>query len=452
MNLPRVAIIGGGCSGVLVALQLLRRSIQAPLELVIIEKSPALGRGLAYTVPSDRCKLNVPADSMGAFPEDPRGFLTWLHKSGHSMKAEDFASRALFGDYLQHLLEHHRSHAARSRLTHIQDEACDISYDQKTNAFAITLADHSLHVADVCVLALGNMGRSMLNGIAIDSVFSSPYDPHSYRNISEMRELLIVGTGLTAIDCVLEAEGRGFTGRYTMISRHGYFPLPHEAISSTAGPADAPALPEPSSLLALSLRDLARRIVTESRRIGSSQPCITALRPHLQNIWSHLSASDKRRFLRHVRPLWEVHRHRIPRPHAHHVQSLIESKRLSVHAGRLTSAGRSERGITVQITPSLPDTPRYFDTAMLCSGPESDLTKIEMPLVKNLLRSGVIAPGELGLGVHATKTTLPESGRNRLKLIGPLQRESLWEITAVRELRLEAEKLAHEIRESLLAV
>jgi uncharacterized NAD(P)/FAD-binding protein YdhS len=89
---------------------------------------------------------------------------------------------------------------------------------------------------------------------------------------------------------------------------------------------------------------------------------------------------------------------------------------------------------------------------MLCSGPESDLTKIEMPLVKNLLRSGVIAPGELGLGVHATKTTLPESGRNRLKLIGPLQRESLWEITAVRELRLEAEKLAHEIRESLLAV
>jgi len=449
MTPPRIAIIGGGCSGVLLALQLLRRSIEPPAEILIIEKSPSLGRGLAYKVPSDRCKLNVPANSMGAFPENPEGFLTWLRATNHQVEPTDFVSRALFGDYLQHTFAQHRAQASGVHVTHIQDEASDISYDQKNATFEITLSQQSSQVADVCILALGNIARSTLNGMPIDTIFSSPYDPKSYSNIRELQELLIVGTGLTAVDCVLEAEGRGFTGRYTMVSRHGYLPLPHETGTPTLGTLTTPAIADHSALLSLSLRAITHLIAKESRERGSSQPSITALRPHLQTIWSLLSAWEKRQFLRHVRPLWEIHRHRIPRPHFDRLQDLIRSKRLYIHAGRLSAAERSDHGITVQIAPSLWASPRYFGAAMLCSGPESDLTKIEMPLVRNLLRRGFLAPGELGLGAHPTKTTLPESGRKRFKLIGPLQRESLWEITAVRELRLEAEKLAQEIRESL---
>lgn len=434
----------------LLALQLLRRSIETPAEILIIEKSSSLGRGLAYNVPSDRCKLNVPANSMGAFPENPEGFLTWLRATNHQVEPTDFMSRALFGDYLQGTFAQRCAQASGVHVTHIQDEASDIFYDQKNATFEISLAQQSSQVADVCILALGNIARATLSGMPIDTIFSSPYNPKSYSNIHELKELLIIGTSLTAVDCVLEAEGRGFTGRYTMVSRHGYLPLPHEPGTATPSTLITPTIADYSTLPSLSLREITHLIAKESRERGSSQPSITSLRPHLQTIWSHLSVSDKRRFLRHVRPLWEIHRHRIPRPHFDRLQDLIHSKRLYIHAGRLSAAERSDHGITVQVAPSLERSPRSFDAAMLCTGPESDLTKIEMPLIKNLLLRGVIAPGELGLGAHPAKTTLPESGRKRFKFIGPLQRESLWEITAVRELRLEAEKLAKEICELLL--
>jgi hypothetical protein len=68
-----------------------------------------------------------------------------------------------------------------------------------------------------------------------------------------------------------------------------------------------------------------------------------------------------------------------------------------------------------------------------------------MPLAQNLLRRGLLAAGELSLGAVIPPLALPEQHIHRLKLLGPLQRESLWEITAVREIRIEAEKIANEI-------
>lgn len=445
MKRTRIAIIGGGCSGALTAIQLLRHSSSVTFDIFIVERSENLGRGVAYKVPSDRCKLNVPANVMGALPEDPAGFYTWLTSNGYTFSGADFVSRDLFGSYLSHLLAHTAATATEATLTHVHDEACDITFDPASTEFHITLAEHPTLTVDLCILALGNVQRSSLNGIPVRETFRSPYDPASYEDVGALHTLLIVGTGLTAVDSILEAEGRGFTGRYTMVSRHGYLPCPHETNEPTTPVPLHPTLSSREQLLSLSLRRLTRLVSDESRRLGSSQPCIAALRPHIQAIWNNFLLRDKKCFLRHLRPLWEIHRHRIPASHWQRLQELIESKRLTIHAGSIRSATRSARGVAVQITPPLCSPHTYFDAAILCAGPEGDMAKMDLPLVKNLLARGVLVRGELGVGADLTQSSLPPHGLARFKIIGPLQREALWEITAVRELRSEAARLAQEI-------
>jgi uncharacterized NAD(P)/FAD-binding protein YdhS len=65
---PVVAILGGGASGSLAATALLERS---DADVIVVEPRPRLGRGVAYSTPDPQHRLNVPAGSMSAYPDDP---------------------------------------------------------------------------------------------------------------------------------------------------------------------------------------------------------------------------------------------------------------------------------------------------------------------------------------------------------------------------------------------
>src|ERR1700684_1534992 len=98
-----IAIIGGGVSGTLTAYHLLQQDAKA--RVVVIDPRPELGLGLAYSTPSLRHLLNVPAGKISAFPDDPMHFLNWLRKNHDPAASEKtFAPRAVFGRYIQSLL------------------------------------------------------------------------------------------------------------------------------------------------------------------------------------------------------------------------------------------------------------------------------------------------------------------------------------------------------------
>ncbi|MGA2049496.1 MAG: FAD/NAD(P)-binding protein, partial [Terracidiphilus sp.] len=99
-----LVIVGGGCSGLLVAVQLLRRGFRGTL--TIVEPRRNLGRGLAYSTPFEEQLLNVPAGKMSALPDEPSHFLDWLHLRGFAEAAHGhFAPRKLYGEYLEELLQ-----------------------------------------------------------------------------------------------------------------------------------------------------------------------------------------------------------------------------------------------------------------------------------------------------------------------------------------------------------
>jgi uncharacterized NAD(P)/FAD-binding protein YdhS len=81
-----------------------------------------------------------------------------------------------------------------------------------------------------------------------------------------------------------------------------------------------------------------------------------------------------------------------------------------------------------------------------CTGPDTDVQRVDDPLVQSLLAQGTAVPDPLGLGLRTTADgELVDSGgegHGDLFLVGPLRKGLLWENTAVPELRVEAERLA----------
>jgi uncharacterized NAD(P)/FAD-binding protein YdhS len=441
-----VAIIGAGFSGTLTAIHLARTPLtDTSIEIYLIDPRGSFGPGLAYSPPSERFKLNVRAKVMGAFPDDIEGFARWAKARYPNTSPDDFSPRRHYGEYLSELLNEAAAHAHGHTLHRLTDEVVGIDRDPLAERWTLSLKSGQKLTVDGCVIAIGNLMSPSPGSTHPGTPFREPFNPKSYDDIAACRSVFILGSGLTAVDTILECEARGFKGTYTVLSRHGRFPRPHESLPSSA----IAHLPENWDTRG-SVRALVATIRAESRRLGSSQPVFDAMRPKIQSMWRHLSLSERKRFLRHVRPVWDIHRHRIPAEHAAVIDRLQSSGRLALMAGKLVSCqlDSPQTAATITVRGARNESParHLFDASFRCTGPEANITKTTVPVLQNLRNHGFIEPGPLGLG-----PTLARKAPPSLWLLGPLRREELWETTAVREVRQQAHEVAVEIQNFLKA-
>jgi uncharacterized NAD(P)/FAD-binding protein YdhS len=243
--------------------------------------------------------------------------------------------------------------------------------------------------------------------------------------------VLLIGTGLTAIDVAISL---GSTGTEVLaVSRRGLLPQPHvEAALADAAGTGAP-------LPCDGIAPLMRYVRSAAAAGPDWRVAVDALRPAADDIWRGLSPACRDRFLRHAARYWEVHRHRMAPPIAAEVNRLIRSGRFRAVAGRITSAAASAGAIAVTIDGQ----PRRFAAVVNCTGPGSPLRQ---PLVADLLATGAARSGPHGLGLDTDDDgrVLDASGRAwpGVFVLGPGRRGRLWETTAVPEIRAQAERLA----------
>ena len=128
---------------------------------------------------------------------------------------------------------------------------------------------------------------------------------------------------------------------------------------------------------------------------------VDALRPHSSAIWQAFGEAEKRRFMRHARPWWDVHRHRIATEVAQRLKDLIGSGQLEVVAGRIRSMRETEDGVEVEIARRGRDRTelRRFDTVVNCTGPLGAMARSANPVVRQMLDDGLIAVDPLGIGL-----------------------------------------------------
>ena len=451
-----VAVIGGGFSGTTLAAQLLRHSGPS-FSVVVIERAGLPGRGLAYGTESDAHLLNVPAQDMSAFPEDPKHFLRWA-KSNFDWETQpgSFLPRRVYGHYLGSVVSDAILSDRERRLHWKKDEARAIA-STGDSEIEIELRSGDRILADKVVLALGNFPSSdpFLPGRSgatrphgrPERYFASPWSEASFAGLERLHSILLLGSGLTAIDAAVEFRRRGFTGTIHFLSRHGLLPCSHQAH------APWPVFwNEHSPKSARGLLRLVREQVCEAQRQGIDwRGVINSLRAVTPRIWQSLPQAEQRRFLRHLRPYWEVHRHRAAAEIAQLIADEKSSCRIQLHAGRITNY--REDGHAVEITyrqrGSAEEHPLLVDRVINCTAPETDCRRLRDPLLTNLLKRGMVRPDPLflGLDVSADGALIDQDGMisESLYTIGPARKGSLWESTAVPEIREQARRLVEHL-------
>jgi uncharacterized NAD(P)/FAD-binding protein YdhS len=441
--LTRIVIVGGGASGVLLASHLLRDS-RAGLVVKIVEQREELGAGVAYSTKDPDHLLNVRAANMSAFADEPEHFFLWLRKrvpwTGTAVpEASSFAPRRLYREYLSSLLA---PHFLEGRLRVIQAEAVAIS--EGSHAVTVHFRNGSSCVGERVILATGNEGPKLPPATWRYDGWNSSAVPA----IAADAPVVIVGTGLTMVDWVLTLLHAGHSGPITAVSHRGL--IPHEHRTTEAVRIDASSIPFGASL-GQTMLWLKRRADLAEAGEGDWRSVIDGLRPYTQRLWQQLPIDEKRRFLRHARPWWDQHRHRIAPDAAHKLETARESGQFRIIAGRVL--GFEDRGEGADVRIALRGTHReeriFAEAVFECRGRAGNVETTENPLLRSLLASGQARPDPLRLGLDVTEdcALIPRDGRisDSVGAIGPVTSGVFWEITAVPDIRVQAARLAQKI-------
>lgn len=433
-----VAIVGGGASGTILAAQLARRGLSS----ILVEGGGRVGKGVAYSTAEPAHLLNVRAEGMSAWAGEPDHFARHFEQEGGHPRG--FAQRRQFARYLGQILE---EAIATGKVEIVEGTAVGASRGE--GGWRVRLESGEEISADALVLAIGNQEPEGLRAFASagDRFIGNPWAGDAQAAIRELAQsgepALIIGTGLTMVDLALSLDSAGYRGRLVAVSRRGLVPRGHADFDPA--PVDAERLPRGS--VGQILRWLRRRSVEVGWRAA-----VDSLRPHSHRLWQSLSTDEQRRFLRHARPWWDVHRHRIAPEVADNITRMIADERLRIMAGRIVSAKGVGNALEVGIRPrrSRETETMRFAYAFNCTGPLHAMSHSKDPLLRSLLDAGAVHADALDLGVGVDEHSRAKGGE-RLWALGPLTKGRYWEIIAVPDIREQAAAVADDLARELNA-
>ena len=444
-----IVIVGGGATGIITALCILRNA-HASDQVTLIDRTANLGAGVAYRTTDESLLLNVRALQMSAYADQPDHFVEWLTTHKNQPDAETFVPRAWYARYLQDTLALAVSQS-NAHYTCIPTNVVDIDPTHRV----VICADGQQFSADHIILALGHapIANPLARWAPAPQRVVNGYDWQAITTqITPADNIIIIGSGLTMVDTIVALQNHGHRGNITAISRHGHVPQPH--IPRQSYP---PFIT--SDHYGWSVVDLIRLVRTEVAKAHAAgipwQAVIDSLRPHNQQLWMHWSLREKQRFLRHVRPHWDIYRHRI----APQIAAVIASTpQLTISAGRIVAYHEHAATVSLTIQPRHTTTTRTMTAAYVinCTGPLSDYALIENPLVVTLRQRGILAADDIHLGIavdnHGHLYDQHQQIIPWLWTLGPPRKGYAWECIAIPDIRNQATNLAHDIFATTLSI
>jgi uncharacterized NAD(P)/FAD-binding protein YdhS len=457
-RLPTVVVVGGGFSGTMTAAQILRRSYKSGkrVKVVLVERRGSVGEGVAYSTRENSHLLNVSAGNMSAWPERRDDFVRWAVRRNANVVSTDFLPRKWYGEYVRECLlttAHEVGDSAELVVTF--DEVRRVAR-HPSGGWMVHLGRGPSLRADVVVLAIGHRPPLDPGGLQWRGprtrLISDPWRPFAMNVVGPDESVVVLGSGLTAVDAVLSLTQQGRQTQITLLSRNGLLPQAHAAAQVTpvdlrSWVAEVSALPGGARLEIL-FRHIRRMVRELTPRGVDWRSVVDALRPHTAELWQRMPTAERLRFLSRLRPFWEVHRHRMPCTVAERLRKLLERGEVRVVAGRAESAEAERDCVRLMVRERASDRLVEWRPGWVinCTGPVPSNSVESNPVIGSLLVSGWLHPDELALGVEtsASGKAVAEDGREvcDLFVVGTLRKPAIWESTAVPELRSQAATIA----------
>jgi uncharacterized NAD(P)/FAD-binding protein YdhS len=448
-----VVIIGGGFSGTITAVNLARLS-SVPLRITVINKKGSPCRGVAYSTRNASHLLNVAARNMSALADQPNHFVEWLSTRSEYLDEpvatlrDRFVPRRTYGDYLNNLFQWYSSTLARERQMHlevVQDEALDVV--MQNGRATVVLAKGEAITADKVVMAVGNREPVPFRVRGLDprnpKYIGNPWIGWEESLPSKDHDLLIIGAGLTMVDAFLTLQSIGWQGKIFCVSRNGLLPLSHFK------GFDYPNLLE-DNMPAMTLRKMFALFKQHYRttRERNLNPAILVdkLRPFTQRLWQNFSLFEKRQFNRHFRTRWNVVRHRIAPEIHNQLHQAIAAGKVEIIKGRLCECAETNDKLNICVESGGAKRTVHVGAVINCTGPQENYLPAETGLFHNLFARCLIQPDEMNMGLKAAANfaVIDRAGQesDTLFAVGSLLKGTLWETTAVPELRSQTFRIA----------
>jgi uncharacterized NAD(P)/FAD-binding protein YdhS len=427
-----IAIVGGGASGVLLAAQLVRK---ARLRIALIERGDHPGLGVAYSTHCLGHLLNVRASDMTALADEPDHFVQWLARDGRGYGRADFVPRAIYGQYLQDLLAD-AVQRADGRLQMVTGNV--VAIRDRQDGVDVEIEGRPVLRARKAVLATGHRPPSEDSG----AYRGNPWHDEAIAGLASDASVLLIGTSLTMIDVLISLLERDHKGPIVALSRRGLVPHCHPPAPIPTPEADT------SDLFTGSLSQRTNRFRARLRAGLSWPGLMQLLRPYNNELWHGLDLDQRKRFLRHLRPWWDIHRHRLAPQVGELVDAAKARGQLSIVPGRIEIGEATDSKVEVTITRrgSEIGEKRSFDRVIDCRGPRNEVD-LHLPLHAQLVKDGKLRPDPLnqGLDVAVDEALIGRDGApsDRLYVLGPPTRGRYTEIVAIPDVRLQAADVAN---------
>lgn len=452
-----ILIIGAGFSGTLIAARLLKLDTQKSLCVYLVNGSGLIARGMAYGTQSLHHVLNVPAGNMSAFDEDPQHFLRYAKRIDPSIEAGSFVPRRIYGDYLEWLLsEAERTARPNIELKRIYEQVTSIVEHDKKDTYSVSFENGNALIVKKIVLALGHFPSQLLP-IQDKEFYKSarylhdPWDSARLDSIPARSPVLLIGTGLTAIDVATSLLSRNQNRQITAVSRRGLAPQAHRVATGTLLDSGASSIWGDADTVRSQLRGFRKFCENIDGQRRDWRDGMAILRPVTSEIWLNYSDKERRRFIRHLQAFWDTHRHRLAPAVAERFSSALASGVIRTIAGRVASLEEHKDGVKIGIRPRGSEQLNLLEKKFVinCTGPCADPSQAKSVLVKQLLSDGYIRIDKLGLGIDVTPecATISAHGKisSNLFYIGPWLKATYWEATAVPDLRVMAKKMTNQL-------
>ena len=374
-----LCIIGSGYSAAALLLHLEARA--APMDSVTVIGPQALGAGQAFGCVNDDFRLNVRAELMQVWLEDPDHFASWAaaNIAGDFEADTDVGTFYRRRDFASYIASEIRARPGLASLPHIKALAVNIS--ACGDGWDIELDDGSATDASRIVLATGNPPPvwPFREQIADSpSLVRVPWRGDWPENINSDARIVVIGSGLTALDAIHTLRHRQHHGRITIVAPDGLLP------PVQTGWRDADALEWPQDMRASGflkfMRDTVGDIPWEDiewqRRFES-------LRYHISAAWQRLDPADQGRLMRRFGWLWSLARFRAGPQAFGSAQILLDTGQLDIVTDMVTSIMTTSDGVhEVGLAKSAK---LSADAVINCSGAGRD------PLITRILDNGTAA-------------------------------------------------------------
>jgi uncharacterized NAD(P)/FAD-binding protein YdhS len=452
-----IVIVGGGFSGSMTAAQILRLAGAANwrARVVIAEQRGVVGEGIAYGTREPVHLLNVPAGRMSAWPDRPDDFLAWARRRDNAVAATDFLPRMWYGDYVRDaLLSTARDVHPLAELTVTFDEVRNVSR-HPVRGWMVHFARQPSLQAGAVILAVGHRPPSDPLGSCWSGprtrFLANPWRPFATNVIGADEPVVLIGSGLTAVDSILSIAQEPRQAPIIAVSRNGL--VPHAHAKTPVHPTDLRnwVTEQINRAGGMQARLLLSGLRQMARECGEWRSVLDGLRPFTAQIWQALPLSERRRFLTRLRAYWEIHRHRMATAVADRIAELLANGNLRLIAGRIDSAKGEAEGVRLTIRERGAGRLRELTCGWVinCTGPVTPNSAESNPVVGSLLVGGWLQPDPLSLGVEtsAAGNAIGENGQPvpDLFVVGTLRKPALWESTAVPELRQQAASAANNV-------